>query len=251
MKIFGSALKVLLVCYPFLTLQIFFMRHSINRLAAAFLFCLLTLISCHKDIKNEPTAQEELQSSAAINGTGHLKQTKTFSSDALLRWMSFQLDLYRANVGSVGGPAGMRFTAYTGIAAYESVVPGMPSYQSLSGQLTDMPAMPETNPGQAYYWPECLNAAMSYISKNLLPPVTKTPDQIAAINNFEAVLHNEFADQGASSRYAVTIQALVVLVVAVCAFRYLGTAKAKAAASGSGAEGRRRSHPRLSGSAAE
>ena len=142
---------------------------------------------------------EELQSTAANRENGHLKQTKTFSSAALLRWMDFQLDLYKANVGSVGGPSGMRFTAYTSIAAYESVVPGMPSYQSLSGQLTDMPAMPETQPGYAYYWPECLNAAMSYISKNLLPPVTKTSEQIAAINNFEAVLHNEFADQGASS----------------------------------------------------
>ena len=40
---------------------------------------------------------------------------------------------------------------------------------------------------------------MSYISKNLLPPVTKTPEQIAAINNFETVLHNEFVSQGASA----------------------------------------------------
>ena len=167
-------------------------------------FCLLIcslafFISCQKEI-NQPERQENTIASAnSSNEHGHLKPTKAFSSNALLRWMDFQLELYKANVASVGGPAGMRFTAYTSIAAYESVVPGMPSYQSLSGQLTDMPAMPETQPGHAYYWPESLNAAMSYISKNLLPPVTKTAEQIAAINNFETALHNEFVSQGASS----------------------------------------------------
>ena len=166
------------------------------------LLSLIVFFSCQKQV-DKPDLQQQAEDTGAANNNkehGHLQQTKTFSSDALLRWMDFQLDLYKANVGSVGGPAGMRLTAYTSIAAYESVVPGMPSYQSLSGQLTDMPAMPETQPGYAYYWPECLNAAMSYISKNLLPPVTKTPDQISAINNFEALLHSEFANQGANAQ---------------------------------------------------
>ena len=176
-------------------------KNFITVVIIAFVTLSVTFFSCQKEIAKEKQLPQEI--ATAANNTsqhGHLQQTKTFSSDALLRWMAFQLDLYRANVGSVGGPAGMRFTAYTAIAAYESVVPGMPSYQSLSGQLTDMPAMPETQPGHAYYWPECLNAAMSYISKNLLPPVTKTPEQIAAINNFEALLHNEFVSQGANAQ---------------------------------------------------
>ena len=163
------------------------------------LFTLVVLVSCQKEIDKQSAIQEQSRSAAVGDGNGHLKQTKTFSSDALLRWMDFQLELYKANVASVGGPSGMRLTAYTSIAAYESVVPGMPSYQSLSGQLTDMPAMPETQSGYAYYWPESLNAAMSFISKNLLPPVTKTAEQIAAINNFEAVLHNEFVSQGVNT----------------------------------------------------
>ena len=109
----------------------------------------IIVISCQKGIDKPAQLAEEFPT-AANQSHGHLQQTKSFTSEALFRWMDFQLDLYRANVGSVGGPAGMRFIAYTGIAAYESVVPGMPAYQSLSGQLTDMPAMPETLPGFAY-----------------------------------------------------------------------------------------------------
>jgi hypothetical protein len=173
---------------------------NFSRQLVLLLLISIIYVSCQKEINKPPARTEELQPSAAMKENGHLQQTKSFSSDALLRWMDFQLELYKANVASVGGPSGMRLMAYTSIAAYESVVPGMPSYQSLSGQLTDMPAMPETLPGHAYYWPECLNAAMSYISKNLLPPVTKTPEQIAVINNFEALLHNEFVNQGANAQ---------------------------------------------------
>ena len=152
--------------------------------------------SCQKSIDKPPSLQEEFPT-AANQSRGHLQQTKNFSSETLLRWMDFQLGIYRANVASVGGPAGMRFIAYTGIAAYEAVVPGMPAYQSLSGQLTDMPAMPRTLPGTAYYWPQSLNAAMSYISKNLLPPTIKTSDTVE-INNFEASLRAGFLNEGAS-----------------------------------------------------
>jgi hypothetical protein len=176
------------------------MKHSFSTMEALMMLLISSsiIISCQKEMKTQQAGQEEI-ATASNQNNGHLQQTKTFSSEALLRWMAFQLEQYRANVASVGGPTGMRFTAYTSIAAYESVVPGMPSYQSLSGQLIDMPSMPETQPGRAYYWPESLNAAMSYISKNLLPPVTKTPEQIAAINNFELSLHNEFTNAGVST----------------------------------------------------
>jgi hypothetical protein len=38
----------------------------------------------------------------------------------------------------------------------------MPAYQSLYGQLTDMPVMPITEPGKAYHWPTSANAALLY-----------------------------------------------------------------------------------------
>jgi hypothetical protein len=46
-----------------------------------------------------------------------------------------------------------------GITLYESVVQGLPGYQSLSGQVTELPAMPAIEANQRYYWPVCANAA--------------------------------------------------------------------------------------------
>jgi hypothetical protein len=56
--------------------------------------------------------------------------------------MDMQLELMRTSSPFIGGLPPSRPFAYTGIALYEAVLPGMPSYRSLSGQLTDMPAMP-------------------------------------------------------------------------------------------------------------
>ena len=42
-----------------------------------------------------------------------------------------------------GNPFGLnsaRYMAYCGVALYESVVPGMPGYQTLYGQLINMPS---------------------------------------------------------------------------------------------------------------
>ena len=51
----------------------------------------------HKDI---PISNQGEQSASSNRLHGHLKQTKTFSSDALLRWMDFQLTKYRDNFAS-------------------------------------------------------------------------------------------------------------------------------------------------------
>jgi hypothetical protein len=55
--------------------------------------------------------------------------------------------------------------AYGSIALYEAVVNGMPSYQSLSGQLDAMPAMPEKQPGYAYHWPTCANTVLAKVTR--------------------------------------------------------------------------------------
>lgn len=72
---------------------------------------------------------------------GHLKQTKTFSSDVIIRWLNMQLDMLRVPLAPGTGTQGAdRCQAYCGIAAYEAVVRGMPAYQSLANQLTDFPS---------------------------------------------------------------------------------------------------------------
>src|SRR6185436_9744995 len=102
---------------------------------------LLFLFSCQKETKQIPS-QEEIATTPNNNKAhGHLKRTKEFSSDVVIRWLNLQLDMLRVPLApGTGSQAAERALAYCGIATYESVVPGMPAYQTLTNQLNDFPA---------------------------------------------------------------------------------------------------------------
>ena len=148
------------------------MRHSISlsTILASVLCCLIIFISCQKQIDKQSPLQEEFSTAANSNNQhGHLQQTKTFSSEVVLKWMDMQLRVIRTNTATMPPATNSRLFAYSGVALYESVVPGMPAYQTLHGQLTNMPAMPATENGKAYHWAAAANAALAYISKQSFP----------------------------------------------------------------------------------
>ncbi len=64
----------------------------------------------------------------------NLKQTNSYSSEVAYKWIDLQLRFFRTNATPIGGLPPQRYYAYSAIALYESVVPGMPAHQSLSGQ---------------------------------------------------------------------------------------------------------------------
>ncbi|MEO7396999.1 MAG: hypothetical protein ABIW84_00390 [Ilumatobacteraceae bacterium] len=77
-----------------------------------------------------------------------------------------QLDMLRVPLApGAKSQAADRALAYCGIAAYEAVVPGMPAYQSLTGQLNSFPAMPVAEPGKAYHWAASANAALAEMNR--------------------------------------------------------------------------------------
>src|SRR4051812_46670736 len=101
-------------------------------LAASLL--LFVFISCKKTSEPSSNPKEKSTAQVAVKDQGHLKQTKTFSSDVIIQWLNQQLNMLRVPLApGTGSQAAERALAYCGIAAYESVVEGMPSYQSLSG----------------------------------------------------------------------------------------------------------------------
>jgi hypothetical protein len=170
------------------------MKHSINFLAKSLLFSLIILASCQKEVGNKTTYHDELQSTTAMQEKGHLQQTKTFSSEVALKWQDMQLRILRLPVGvNPFGLNGIRNFAYCGIALYESVVPGMPAYQSLYRQLTDMPEMPSTEPGSAYHWPTCANAALAYMNRHLYSNTSAT--NIASMDSLENALNAEYQSE--------------------------------------------------------
>ncbi len=150
---------------------------------------LFVFSSCKKQI-DQPAKQQEIVAKANSNIHGHLKQTKTYSSEVAFKWIDMQLRLFRTNATPIGGLPPQRYYGYSAIALYESVVPGMPAYQTLSGQLTDMPAMPQTLPGYAYHWPSCGNAALAAMTRNFFPN-TSTANK-ASIDSLENALNSVY-----------------------------------------------------------
>src|SRR5215208_1755801 len=115
-------------------------------LLSACLF-LFMLIGCKKTI-DQPATKEDIAAAKTNNEHGHLKQTTTHSSDVVISWLNMQLTMLKVPLpAGTGSQTSDRAQAYCGIAAYEAVVPGMPAYQSLTGQLTDFPAMPSVERG--------------------------------------------------------------------------------------------------------
>lgn len=119
-----------------------------------FLFIMLLVAACKKtDIKFDGLP-------------GHLKQTKSYSSEVLTDWIKLNLQLLRSNPSKLNNFVMMHHWAYSSIAVYEAVLPGMPAYRSLAGQLNEMPAMPQIQPGKTYHWPACVNTVMAAMTRN-------------------------------------------------------------------------------------
>ncbi|WP_336514571.1 vanadium-dependent haloperoxidase [Pollutibacter soli] len=129
---------------------------------------------------------------------GHLQQTKTFSSAVVVDWINLQLQMQKIPLPTgTAGQANDRCQAYCGIALYESVVPGMPSYRSLVGQLTDFPEMPYPEKGRAYHWGAAANAALADINRKLFPSTADANK--TAINDLENKWLADFADEAGPS----------------------------------------------------
>jgi hypothetical protein len=175
-----------------LKLKIVFMRkyfiYGLISTASLALF----LSACQKQLDKPAPQQEEIATTP--NGLrGHLKQTKDYSSEVVIKWMEMQLRLFRTNATPIGGLPPQRYYGYSSIALYEAVVPGMPAYQSLDDQLTDMPDMPETLPGYAYHWPTCANAALASMTRSFFPN-TSTANK-ASVDSLENALNTSFQDE--------------------------------------------------------
>lgn len=130
-------------------------------------------------------------------GAGISKPTNKYPSDVVIKWIDM-----KTRIMLQGDPSQrpgfdrtltVRFYAYLGIALYEAVVPGMPDYKSLSGQLTDMPEMPRPEKEKQYYWPASANTAMSVVHKGLL--YSATAATTSAIDSLEAALSSQYGNE--------------------------------------------------------
>jgi hypothetical protein len=87
-------------------------------------------------------------------------------------------------------PVASRAFAYSGIALYEAIVPGIPGYRSLDGQLPGFVGVPPRRGRRVLHWPAVANTALGVILRRLFP--TAPADDLAALEALEASFGDRF-----------------------------------------------------------
>ncbi len=113
-------------------------------------------------------------------GSGSQAASK-LPADTAVAWFDLLYDTIQSQ--ALSPPVASRIIGYSGVAAYESVVPGMKGFRSLGGQLNDLAALPELPSGK-HHWPAVLNEALSEVIVGLLDaPSQQTLDAVAALHD--------------------------------------------------------------------
>jgi membrane-associated phospholipid phosphatase len=94
------------------------------------------------------------------------KLAKSWDSEVPLAWIDYQLKLVRTTPGFTP-PNASRAFAYTGVALYESIKQSTPNYNTLIGQLSELDALPQSDPTLNYNWPIVANTAMAQMTRLL------------------------------------------------------------------------------------
>ena len=84
-------------------------------------------------------------------------------------WYKLQLRFVLFSSPQYGNAIVSRLFAYEGVSLYESLQPGMPYTVSLSESVYQMPAMPQPEKNKGYSWPLAANAALAFMTRNMLP----------------------------------------------------------------------------------
>ena len=116
----------------------------------------------------------------------HGNHPSLYSSEVIDKWMTLQIRLIKNTTG-VANQAFARHFAYSGIAALESLAPGLPAWDYKWNGLTGLPT---SNHSVKYYYPANVNAALASINKAFFPNAS-TADKMA-IDSLEAALNESF-----------------------------------------------------------
>lgn len=177
------------------------------------LLCLLALPAGCVPIQPAPLSAVPAAAPLKADVIGESAPAAASSAEVATYWFKTFAQLARRTPGFTP-PVAARTFAYAGVTLYEAVVAGMPGYQSLAGQLNQMPAMPTPPAGAQMYWPAVANGALAEIARLLMPTVTAMPAR--DINRLETRLAAEMAGvpsglpplEGAPVRRAVQRAAL-------------------------------------------
>jgi hypothetical protein len=126
---------------------------------------------------SQPALGQPAQASAADAG-----------AEVTMAWFDLQLKLAKETPG-FSPPVASRAFGYTSVALYEAVVPGMPGYRTLAGQLNELTELPQPVAGIDYHWETVANSALATITRRMFP--NASDENAAAIE----ALYTEFAKE--------------------------------------------------------
>lgn len=126
-------------------------------------------------------------SDSKTNGPTALGNTADFDATVPTTWFRLAYNLVKTE--SYSPPRASRAFGYFGVALYEAVVPGMPTYQTLVGQLKGLETLPKaTDP--PYHWPTVANAALATIMRGLFEGASAAT--LDSIDELEARFNTDF-----------------------------------------------------------
>jgi hypothetical protein len=140
------------------------------------LFTLLTfiIVSCDDAPPVNPNAEH-----------AGLTPIKKYSGDLAVKWNQLEMKITRATAGFNGS----RVFAYSGLTLYESIVEGIPGYQSVASGLigNDITSHPEF---PVIYWPASGNAAMAESLRSFISMASAA--NLAKIDSLEQVFNDQY-----------------------------------------------------------
>lgn len=104
------------------------------------------------------------------------------SSEVVTSWLTMQLKIAQVMPGPP--PVLARRWAYSGVALWESLQPGLAGYQSIAPQLNGLPTLPQPAKSLNYYFPASANAALAAINRAIHPGISSA--NLARIDSLEA-----------------------------------------------------------------
>lgn len=120
----------------------------------------------------------------------------SYSADVLDKWMTMQIRLMK-NATGIANHAFSRHYAYAGIAALQSLEPGLPASASWINRWNGLSNLPASAPLAIYYYPANVNAAMAAINRAMFPNASVTDK--AAIDSLEQAIYSGFQGKQSES----------------------------------------------------
>jgi hypothetical protein len=113
----------------------------------------------------------------------------TYKAGVATAWFDLMLRLVQETPGFTP-PVASRAFGYAGVTLYESIVAGMPNYQTLAGQLNGLAPLPQPASGEDYHWPTAANSALADITRKLF--ANASSENMTATNALEDQFAAEF-----------------------------------------------------------